>query len=226
MRPRLWMKPGMIPILHCPYEGGQRCSLPEVDLSQSYRSDDTRAVGTDESGLVLGLEDIGDADHVVLGNALSDTDNEANLGLNGLLDTLCSNRGRDEDGRSGSASLLDSVGDSCKDGLAQMCLSGLLGVGTTDDLSAVLNGLLGVEGTLLSSEALEDDLGLVVDAEVGVGGQVGGRGAAVGARGGAQDGAHWLSEALHGREKVVVLRLFGRGTDNNNFLHRSCFSRL
>jgi hypothetical protein len=162
----------------------------------------------------------------VLGNTLSDTDNEANLGLNGLLDTLCGNRGRDEDGRSGSTSLLDSVGDSCEDRLAQMCLSGLLGVGTTDDLGAVLNGLLGVEGTLLASEALEDDLCLVVDAEVGVGGQVGGRGAAVGARGGAQDGAHWLSEALHGREKVVVLRVNGRGTDNNNFLHRSCFSRL
>lgn len=119
----------------------------------------------------------------MLGNTLSDTDNERDLGLNGLLDTLCGDGRRDEDGGSGSASLLDGIGDGCEDGLAQVCLSGLLGVGATDDLGAVLNGLLGVEGSLLASEALEDDLGLVVDTEVCVGGQV--RGAAVRALGNA-----------------------------------------
>jgi hypothetical protein len=160
----------------------------------------------------------------VLGDTLSDTDNETDLSLNGLLDTLGSDRGRDEDGGSGSASLLDSIGDGCEDGLAQVCLAGLLGVGTTDDLGAVLNGLLGVEGTLLAGEALEDDLGLVVDAEVGVGGQVGRRGAAVGARSGAQGGAQGLSEALHfGSWVVVVLVVVWR--EQYNFLDELCFRK-
>jgi hypothetical protein len=34
--------------------------------------------------LVLGLQDIDDADHVMLGDALSDTDNEGDLGGDGL----------------------------------------------------------------------------------------------------------------------------------------------
>lgn len=201
MRPRLWMKPGMIPILHCPCEMVRDVHGRAWIVLESYRSDDTRAVGANKSGLALGLEDVGDADHVVLGDTLGDTDNERDLGLNGLLDTLCGNGGRNEDGRGGSASLLDGVGDGSEDGLAQVCLSGLLGVGTTNNVGAVLDGLLGVESSLLAGETLEEDLGLVVDAEVCVCGQVGGRGAAVGARGQAQGGAQGLSEALHCRRE-------------------------
>lgn len=48
--------------------------------------------------LALGLQHIDDADHVVLRNTLSDGDDERNLGLDGLLDGLCSYRRRDEDG--------------------------------------------------------------------------------------------------------------------------------
>ena len=33
-------------------------------MTQTYGSDDTGAVGADETGLVLGLQDVGDADHV------------------------------------------------------------------------------------------------------------------------------------------------------------------
>jgi Ni,Fe-hydrogenase III component G len=32
----------------------------------AYRSDDTRAVRADQASLVLGLEDVGDADHVYI----------------------------------------------------------------------------------------------------------------------------------------------------------------
>ena len=33
-------------------------------MVSTYGSDDTGAVGADQTGLVLGLEDVGDADHV------------------------------------------------------------------------------------------------------------------------------------------------------------------
>jgi hypothetical protein len=48
-------------------------------------------------------------------------------------------------------------------------LAGLLGVGSTDNVGAVLDSLLGVERTLLAGEALEENLGLVANAQVGVG---------------------------------------------------------
>jgi hypothetical protein len=40
-------------------------------------------------------------------------------------------------------------------------LAGLLGVGSTDNVGAVLDSLLGVERTLLAGEALEENLGPV-----------------------------------------------------------------
>jgi hypothetical protein len=43
----------------------------------------------------------------VLGDTLSNADNEGNLGLEGLLDTGSGQRRRDEETSSGSASLLD-----------------------------------------------------------------------------------------------------------------------
>ena len=52
--------------------------------------DDTRAVGANQSGLVLCLEDVGDADHVVLGDTLSNTDDETNFILDGLNNCVCS----------------------------------------------------------------------------------------------------------------------------------------
>lgn len=56
-------------------------------------SDDTRAVRTDQAGLVLGLKNVGDADHVVLGDTLSNANNEAHLSSDGLLDTGSGKRG-------------------------------------------------------------------------------------------------------------------------------------
>lgn len=142
----------------------------------AYRSDDTGAVRANQSGLVLCLEDVGDADHVVLGDTLSNADNETDLSSNSLLDTGGGERGRDEDGGGVGASLLHSIGDIGEDGLAKVLLAGLLGVGSADNVGAVLDGLLGVEGTLLAGEALEDNLGLVANAQVGVGGGVAGGG--------------------------------------------------
>lgn len=47
-----------------------------------------------------------------------------------------------------------------------MGLASLLRVGASYDLGAVSNGLLGMEGSLLTSETLVDDLGVGVDLQV------------------------------------------------------------
>lgn len=139
-----------------------------MGMDVSYRSNDTGAVRADQSGGVLSLEDVGNANHVVLGDTLSNADDKADLSSDGLLDTGGGERGRDEDGGGIGAGLLHGIADIGEHRLAEVLLAGLLGVGAANDVGAVLNGLLGVESTLLAGEALEDDLGLVVDAQVGV----------------------------------------------------------
>ena len=63
-------------------------------------------------------------------------------------------------------SLPNTICEVSKDGQTQVCLASLLGVGTTNNFSAVFQGLLSVESTLLTSETLEKNLGIRVDLEV------------------------------------------------------------
>ena len=72
---------------------GSRESRVRRRYGCSYRSDDTGAVGADQSSLVLCLEDVGDADHVVLGDALCDTDDERELGSDSFFNTGGGERG-------------------------------------------------------------------------------------------------------------------------------------
>lgn len=53
--------------------------------------DDSGAVRPDQSSLVLGLEDVDNTNHVVLGNSFGDTDDEADFSCDGFLDGGCSN---------------------------------------------------------------------------------------------------------------------------------------
>lgn len=149
-------------------------------MGYSYRSNDTRAVGAQHAGLALGLEHIGDADHVVLGNTLSDGHDEGNLGGDGLLDPGGSKRRGDEDGRGIGARGLAGLLNAGEDGLAKVLGAGLLGVGTANDIRAlillstccvrdylgrelhtVLDGLLGVEAAgELASHYYRADKGL------------------------------------------------------------------
>lgn len=127
---------------------------------------DTGAVGADQTGLGLGLEHVDHSDHVVLGDTLSDTHDERELGLDGLLDRGGGKRRGHEDGGGVAAGVLHGLGDGAEDGETEMGLAGLLGVGSSDDLGAVVDGLLGVEGSLLSGEALVEHLGVGVDLQV------------------------------------------------------------
>jgi hypothetical protein len=58
----------------------------DADLALAWRND-AGAVGTDEAGLGLRLEHVCYADHVVLGDAFGDADDEGDLGNDGFFDT-------------------------------------------------------------------------------------------------------------------------------------------
>lgn len=58
----------------------------DADLALAW-GDDTGAIGTDETGLGLRLEHVCYADHVVLGDAFGDADDEGDLGGDGFFDT-------------------------------------------------------------------------------------------------------------------------------------------
>ena len=109
------------------------------------RCDDARAVGTDHPSFALSLEYVCDADHVVLGDAFCDADDERYLGLNGFLDAFCGEWWRDEDGGCIGSCLLHGIADAREYGLAQMLLSGLLRICAADDVRSVLEGLLCVK---------------------------------------------------------------------------------
>jgi hypothetical protein len=89
------------------------------------------------------------ANHVLLGNALSDGNDQGDLGLNGLQDGTGSHGRRDIDDGSIGLDLTGCIGDSVEDGETQVSLTTLLGGDTSNHVGAVLNGLLGVESTLL-----------------------------------------------------------------------------
>jgi hypothetical protein len=72
----------------------------------------------------------------MLGNTLSDADDERDLGLESLLDTGGGNGGRDEEGGRSGASLLDGFRHILEDGEVEMSRASLLGVRSTNDLGS------------------------------------------------------------------------------------------
>jgi len=149
----------------------------ELARRNTYRSNKTRAVRTDQARLALGLEHIRNANHVVLRDTLGDTHGKRNLSRNGLLNTRGSKRRRDKNRRGSCTSFLYSICHGSKHWLAQVLLARLLWIRSTDDIGTVVNGLLRVKSTLATCESLEDDLCIRVNSEVVVGVGVGlGRG--------------------------------------------------
>lgn len=68
----------------------------DADLA-ALRGDDAGAVGADQTALALTQQRVFDADHVVLGDALSDAHNQSHLGLHRLHDRLGRTRRRHVD---------------------------------------------------------------------------------------------------------------------------------
>jgi hypothetical protein len=134
------------------------------------RSDDTRAVGTNETRLALGQESLLDSDHIVLRNTFSDGNNQRNFSFDGFQDGGSSARRGNVDDGSISLGFLDSlirgkkgmgfnkcgkrammitttrwihyISDRGKNRETEVGLTSLLGGDTTNHVCAVLNGLL------------------------------------------------------------------------------------
>ncbi|QBM89238.1 hypothetical protein METSCH_D03020 [Metschnikowia aff. pulcherrima] len=155
----------------------------DTDLTL-VRRNQTRAVGAHQSGFQLRLQDLCNAHHVMLWDTLSDGHGERNLGLDGLLNRLGGNRWRDENTSRAGASLLHRVFHAGENGTVQVLGAGLLWVGTTHNLRAVGNRLLGVERGLFAGETLIDHFRVLGHLQVLDGGRVvlggGGRGKATG----------------------------------------------
>ena len=112
------------------------------------RLNDTGAVRTDKSRLVLRLHNGFDLDHVEGGDTLSDADDEVHLGFDGLKNGVGSKRWRNVDDGSLSIGRLLGLGEGGEHGETEMLGAALSLVDTANDLGAVGNGLFSMEGTL------------------------------------------------------------------------------
>lgn len=130
------------------------------------RVDDTRAVRSNHPRLALALQSIHDLDLIELRDSLGDGDDESDLSLNGLEDSISGSGRRNVDDGSVGLGVLDGVLDGSENGETEMGGSSLLGVDTSNHLGSVVESSLRVESTGLSSETLDEDLGVGVDEKV------------------------------------------------------------
>lgn len=119
----------------------------DTDLALA-RLNDSGTVRSDQSGLVLGLHDRFHFDHVHGGDSLGDANHEVHFSLDGLENSVGSERRRHiDDGSLGSGGGL-GFSAVLEDGEVEVGGSGLSLVNSSDDLSAIGDRLLGVEGAL------------------------------------------------------------------------------
>ena len=112
------------------------------------RLDDTWAVRSNKTSLALRLHDRLNLDHIEGGDTLCDTDNKIHFGLNSFKDSIsCKRRRNIDDGGFGVSGGL-GLGYRSEDGETKMLSSSLALVDTSDNFSTVCESLLGMEGTL------------------------------------------------------------------------------
>ena len=104
----------------------------------------------------------------MLGNTLSDANNQRNLSGNGIKDGIGGERRGNVYNSGIGLNTISSLLHSVKHRQAKVQGATLLRSNTTNNLSSVGNGLLRVESSLLSSEALADHSGVLVDPNIGV----------------------------------------------------------
>ena len=125
--------------------------------------DDPGTVGADEARR-LALERALDLHHVVDGNALGDADDERDLRRGRLEDRVRREGRRDEDDAGVGARLLDGLLDSVEDRhLVLEAGPALSGRDAGDEVGAVLEHLLGVEGPGAPGDALAEEARSLVD---------------------------------------------------------------
>mmetsp|Transcript_20995 Transcript_20995/g.41176 ORF Transcript_20995/g.41176 Transcript_20995/m.41176 type:complete len:445 (-) Transcript_20995:21-1355(-) len=154
--------------------GGVNVAGHDTDLAL-VGLDDARAVRSDETGGGLALQMPLDLEHVLLGDTLSNANDERHLSLDGLKNSTGSDRGRDKDHRGINTNGILGLLDGVEHGETKVLLTTLAGAGASDHLSAIRDGLLTVESTLLTGKSLAENLGVLVNPDVGGGGECTGR---------------------------------------------------
>src|SRR5690606_28759222 len=124
--------------------------------------DHARAVRPDQTHAQFVTLDLG-IQHVEGSDTFGDADNQFDTSVSGFKDGVLAERGRNIDNRCFSASSLDRFFNSVEHGQTQVSSTALTRSNTTNHLGAVFDGLLGVEGTLGTSDTLADYLGVLVD---------------------------------------------------------------
>ena len=110
--------------------------------------DDTGAVGSNQTGLVLGSHDRLNLDHVQSWDSFSDADNEINLRFHSFENGIGSKRRRHVDNGSLGVSSLHGFTHVCKHGQTEVLAASFASVDAADHLGSVLKRLLSVERAL------------------------------------------------------------------------------
>src|SRR5205814_9133885 len=135
----------------------------DADVAFTGR-DDARAVGAEQlhAGIVA-LELAEEPRFVMCGYAFGDHDDELDAAVGRLHDRIFDPRSRDEDARCSRARGLYGIGDRREDRNAFDFGTCLLGIGTGDDLGAVLAVQQAVVLALRAGESLVDDLCVLIN---------------------------------------------------------------
>mmetsp|Transcript_126888 Transcript_126888/g.355347 ORF Transcript_126888/g.355347 Transcript_126888/m.355347 type:complete len:302 (-) Transcript_126888:42-947(-) len=145
-------------------------NVPRHDTNLALaRLDDSRTVGTDESCGRLLSESMLDTSHILLRDTFRDSDNQGDFRFNGIHNGLRAVRRRNVDHRGIGLNCVLGFLDRVEDWQAQVFLTSLVGGHTSYHVCSIINGLLGVECSLLSSKSLADDFGILIHPNLGGG---------------------------------------------------------
>lgn len=122
----------------------------------THRRDDTRAIRSYQPRLILRLQHVRDANHVVLRDTLCNANYQSNLRIDCLFDTCSGQWRRNENSARICPGLFHCIADAGEDWLAQVLCSSFLWIRAADDVGAILNSLRCVKSALSAREALKD----------------------------------------------------------------------
>jgi len=131
--------------------------------------DNSWAVWTNQSSLSLRLHDRLYLDHIQSWDTLSNAHDEIHLGFDSFEDGICCERWRNVDNRCLSVGSLLGFCDIAIDWKIQVLRSCLLLIDTSNNLGTIGNRLLSMEGSVFTSHSLYEDLGVLVNEDVGLG---------------------------------------------------------
>src|SRR5690606_984528 len=133
------------------------------DTHLAFIGRDPTGAGGSDQGAVVCADVLAGRHHVLHGDALGDAYDHLDAGGGGLHDGIGGERGRHEDDAHVSAGGLHGIAHGLEHRPVQVLLPALAGGHPAHHVRTILDHLRGVEGSFAASEALNDDLALLVD---------------------------------------------------------------